>query len=153
VAHADGAPLDLRERAVALVLGQPHRAADGRRAVGAVAAELALAVAPELAQDRLRPLLLLLLCRLRRRPGALQRRALRARDLALEDQVGDQRLGLLGLLLRDRLLDLEDAVVEVRGLGLLAAGVRRRGQRDAALARVQLRAHRDVLRAREGDEA
>ena len=36
-----------------------------------------------------------------RRPRALQRRALRARDLTLHHEVGDERLGLLGLLLRD----------------------------------------------------
>src|SRR5512133_2924014 len=96
VAHLDRAAPDLRQRAVALVLGEPDRAADRRRAVLARRAELALAVAPELAEHRLRPLLLVH----RRRPRALQRRALRRRR-ALEHDVGDQRRRLLRLLLRD----------------------------------------------------
>ena len=50
VAHLDDAPLDLRERAVAAVGGQPVRAAHGRRGVPALRPELALAVAPELAR-------------------------------------------------------------------------------------------------------
>src|SRR5215212_1849353 len=142
VAHLDRPAGDLRERPLAAVLHQPDGAAHRGGAVLAVGAELALAVAPQLAEDRLRALLLR--GRVRRRPRALQRRALRARDLALQHEVRDERLGPLRLLLGHALLDLEDALVEVRRLGLRAGGVRRRGQRHTALPRIQLRAHRDV---------
>src|SRR4051812_34840229 len=49
VAHVDEAPVDLHERGVARVLGQPLGAADGGGAVLAAGAESALPVAPELA--------------------------------------------------------------------------------------------------------
>ena len=61
-------------------------------------------------------------------------------------------LGFLGFFFGHALLDLEDALVEVGRLGLRPARVGRRGQRDAALARVQLRADRDVGGALERHE-
>ena len=97
--------------------GQPDRPAHRGRAVLAGRAELALAVAPQLAEHRLRAPSSSS-SRRRRRARALERRALRPRRLALEDEVGDQRLRLLRLLLGHRLLDLEDPVVEVRRLRL-----------------------------------
>src|SRR3954452_3290925 len=74
VAHLDRPADDLGERSLAAILHQPDGAAHGGRAVVAVRAELALAVAPQLAQDRLRALLLR--GRVRRRPRGLQRRTL-----------------------------------------------------------------------------
>src|SRR5437762_12058423 len=93
VPNAHRPALHRGQRPIAAILGQPDGPADGGRAVLAVGPELALAVAPQPAEDRLRAALLLLG---RGRGGPLDRRALRAR-LALEHQVGDERLGRRGL--------------------------------------------------------
>src|SRR5512133_192051 len=103
VPNAHDPALHLGQRPIAAILGQPDGPAHGGRAVLAVRAELALAVAPQAAEDRV-PAALLLRGRGRRR--ALDRRALRARRLALEHQIGDERLGRLRLRPGHRLLDL-----------------------------------------------
>src|SRR3954452_17678083 len=104
IADLHGAALDPDEGSVALVLGQPDRAAHGRRGVLARRTELALAVAPQLAEHGLGALLLV----------DAAHRARGPRPLALEHDVCGQRTRRL----RHRLLDLEDPVVEVGGLRL-----------------------------------
>src|SRR5919204_4968850 len=54
VPDTDDAALHGGQRPIAAILGQPDRPADGRRAVLAGGPELALAVAPQLAEHRLR---------------------------------------------------------------------------------------------------
>ena len=95
VAHRDPALLDAREGAVAAVLDEPPGAADGRRAVLALRAEPALAVAPQ-------PALLLLLGRGVRLPAAAAAAACRSASACVS--------GLAPL----RLPELEDALVEPR---------------------------------------
>src|SRR4051794_26761703 len=151
VPNAHRPALHRGQRPIAAILGQPDGAAHGGRAVLAVRAELALAVAPQAAEDRLGAALLLL--RDRGRGGALDRPALRARRLTLEHQVGDQHLRLRGLRLGRRLPDGEDPVVEVRCLRHAPARVVSRRHGHAAPARVELRAHRDVGRALQRHEA
>src|SRR3954447_13569907 len=78
VPNAHRPALHRGQRPIAAILGQPDGPAHGGRAVLAVRAELALPAAPQLAEDGLRSLLLLLGVH-GRGPRALQRRALRAR--------------------------------------------------------------------------
>src|SRR5438067_4470957 len=60
VAHVHDAFLDERPRTVAAILGQPGRPMDGRSEIAALGAELALAAPPQMANDLLRALDLLL---------------------------------------------------------------------------------------------
>src|SRR5690349_12727549 len=78
VPNADRSALHRGQRPIAAILGQPDGPAHGGGAVLAVRAELALAVAPQGAENRLRTALFLRRCG---RRGALDRRALRARRL------------------------------------------------------------------------
>src|SRR3954466_757357 len=90
VPNAHRPALHRGQRPIAAILGQPDGSAHRGRAVLAVRAEPALAVAPQATEDRLPAALLLG----RGRRGALDRRALRARRLAPEHQIGDQHLRL-----------------------------------------------------------
>src|SRR3954468_13331507 len=100
VPNAHRPALHRGQRPIAAILGQPDGPAHGGRAVLAVRAEPALAVAPQATEDRLRAALLLLG---RGRRGALDRQALGARRLAPEHQIGGEHLRLSGLRLGRRL--------------------------------------------------
>src|SRR3954447_1439642 len=119
VAHRDDALRDLRGRRIAAVGHQPLRAADRRRAVAPLRAEVALPVTPELARLLLRGSARGLLgLRTAQRLGQRERRP---------------RLGAL------RLADLEQPVEEVGGPALPG-----RDQRDLALAGVDGRPDRQA---------
>src|SRR3954447_2959337 len=134
IAHGDAALGDARARAGARVLGQPVGAADGRHAVVAVGAELAVAVAaPEPAPGALQG----------RGAGQARRLGAAAADAALQVDVDDP------VVLRG-LADDEAPAAELGGLDG-AALVQRGGHGHGAVGGVDQRGGRDVRARAQGD--